>query len=130
MERDILKQSRGLLCSGVDVNFDSVAKHRVIWPVDLTCEALSVSRSGFYSWLTRVPSARSVSDAVVGQEIRTSFRRATAPPEHVVCGTTSRVMPITAACTRSNSQCERRRFVRDQGGKNALSMLVPAMRLH
>jgi putative transposase len=45
----------------------------VIWPVELTCEALGVSRSGFYAWLTRVPSARSVSDAVIGQEVRTSF---------------------------------------------------------
>ena len=45
----------------------------MIWPVDLTCEALGVSRSGFYAWLTRIPSARSVSDAMIGQEVRTSF---------------------------------------------------------
>ena len=72
MERDILK-NRGLVRSGVDVKFGFVAKHRAIWPVELTCEALGVSRSGFYAWLTRVPSARSVSDAVIGLEVRTSF---------------------------------------------------------
>ncbi len=55
------------------MKFGFVAKHRVIWPVDLTCEALGVSRSGFYSWLTRVPSSRSVSDAVIGLEVRNSF---------------------------------------------------------
>ena len=55
------------------MKFGFVAKHRVIWPVELTCEALGVSRSGFYAWLTRVPSARSVSDAVIGLEVRTSF---------------------------------------------------------
>ena len=36
-----------------------VAKHRGIWPVAFLCEALGVSRSGFYAWLTRPPSARS-----------------------------------------------------------------------
>lgn len=55
------------------MRFGFVAKHRVIWPVELTCEALGVSRSGFYAWLTRILSARSVSDAVIGQEVRTSF---------------------------------------------------------
>lgn len=55
------------------MKFGFVAKYRAIWPVELTCEALGVSRSGFYSWLTRVPSARSVGDAVIGLEVRTSF---------------------------------------------------------
>lgn len=55
------------------MKFGFVAKHRAIWPVELTCEALGVSRSGFYSWLARVPSARSVSDALIGLEVRTSF---------------------------------------------------------
>ena len=55
------------------MKFGFEAKHRAIWPVELTCEALGVSRSGFYAWLTRIPSARSVSDAVMGQEVRSSF---------------------------------------------------------
>lgn len=38
--------------------FAFVAKHRGIWPVALICEALGVSRSGFYGWLTRPPSDR------------------------------------------------------------------------
>ncbi len=55
------------------MKFGFVAKYRAIWPVEFTCEELGVSRSGFYSWLTRVPSARSVSDAVIGLEVRTRF---------------------------------------------------------
>lgn len=55
------------------MKFGFIAKHRGIWPVELACEALGVSRSGFYSWLTRIPSARSVSDAVLGLAVRTSF---------------------------------------------------------
>lgn len=35
------------------MRFGFVAKHRGIWPVNLMCEALGVSRGGFYAWLTR-----------------------------------------------------------------------------
>lgn len=55
------------------MKFGFVAKHRAIWPIELMCEALGISRSGFYSWLTRVPSVRTQSDAIIGQEVRASF---------------------------------------------------------
>ena len=35
------------------MKFGFVAKHRGAWPVAMVCEALGVSRSGFYAWLTR-----------------------------------------------------------------------------
>jgi hypothetical protein len=35
------------------VKFGFIAKHRGIWPADWLCEALGVSRGGFYAWLTR-----------------------------------------------------------------------------
>jgi putative transposase len=54
--------------------FGFVAKHRGIWPVALLCEALGVSRSGFYAWLRRGPSARSHRDEVLSAKIRTSFQ--------------------------------------------------------
>src|SRR5215204_1857985 len=53
--------------------FGFVAKHRGIWPVAFLCEALGVSRSGFYAWLRRGPSARSRRDEVLGAKIRSSF---------------------------------------------------------
>jgi putative transposase len=53
--------------------FGFVAKHRGIWPVAFLCEALGVSRSGFYAWLTRGPSARSRREEVLSAKIRTSF---------------------------------------------------------
>ena len=53
--------------------FSFVAKHRGIWPVALICEALGVSRSGFYAWATRGPSARSKHDDVLTAEVRRSF---------------------------------------------------------
>jgi putative transposase len=53
--------------------FAFVAKHRGIWPVTLICEALGVSRSGFYAWLTREPSGRARRDDVLTREVRRSF---------------------------------------------------------
>lgn len=53
--------------------FSFVAKHRGIWPVALICEALGVSRSGYYAWLTRSPSDRSRRDEALTAEVRRSF---------------------------------------------------------
>ncbi len=44
------------------MKFGFVAKHRGIWPVDVLCGALGVSRSGFYAWRTRAPSRRTYRD--------------------------------------------------------------------
>ena len=53
--------------------FSFVAKHRGIWPVALICEALGVSRSGFYAWLTREPSDRARREDVLTRKVRDSF---------------------------------------------------------
>ena len=55
------------------MKFEFVAKHRGAWPVNLLCEALGVSRSGFYAWLVRPPSCRSQADEVLGAQVRSSF---------------------------------------------------------
>src|ERR1700730_15116191 len=67
------KKSRGLLREGIDVKFAFIAKHRGIWPAGWLCEALGVSRGGFYAWLTRPRSRRSRSDEELGAKVRTSF---------------------------------------------------------
>ncbi len=53
--------------------FSFMAKHRGIWPVELICGTLGVSRSGFYGWLTRPPSKRTKRDEVLTREVRKSF---------------------------------------------------------
>lgn len=53
--------------------FGFVAKHRGIWPVALICGALGVSRSGFYAWLARRPSARARRDVLLSAKIKESF---------------------------------------------------------
>ena len=55
------------------MKFGFIAKHRGIWPVDVLCEALGVSRSGFYAWRTRPLSARAQSDAKILVDVRGSF---------------------------------------------------------
>lgn len=47
-----------------------MAKHRGIWPLSWLCEALDVSRGGYYSWLKRPPSAHDQRD----EELLTSVR--------------------------------------------------------
>ncbi len=55
------------------MKFGFVAKHRGAWPIDVQCEALGVSRSGFYAWRTRPLSVRARTDAAILQTIRASF---------------------------------------------------------
>ncbi|WP_123295867.1 IS3 family transposase [Comamonas sp. BIGb0124] len=75
MERDILKKAGGLLREGVDMRFGFMAKHRGAWPVNVMCEALGVSRGGFYAWLSRPRSRRSLDDEVLGKHVQQSFVR-------------------------------------------------------
>jgi putative transposase len=55
------------------VKFSFIAKHRGIWPAAWMCEALGVSRGGFYAWLTRPRSARSRSNEDLAAKVRASF---------------------------------------------------------
>jgi transposase InsO family protein len=52
------------------VKFGFIAKHRGVWPAGWLCEALGVSRGGFYAWLTRPRSQRSRSDEELGAKVR------------------------------------------------------------
>ena len=53
--------------------FAFMARHRGIWPLKTICEALGVSRSGFYGWLTRPASERAKKHAALVAEIGKSF---------------------------------------------------------
>jgi putative transposase len=55
------------------VKFGFIVKHRGIWPTAWLCEALGVSRGGFYAWLTRPPTQRARHDEALGAKIRASF---------------------------------------------------------
>jgi transposase InsO family protein len=55
------------------VKFGFIVKHRGVWPANWMCEALGVSRGGFYAWLTRPRSRRSRTDEELGAKVRASF---------------------------------------------------------
>jgi putative transposase len=55
------------------VKYGFVAKHRGAWPAVMMCGALGVSRSGFYAWLTRPRSQRSLDDDMLAARVRQSF---------------------------------------------------------
>jgi hypothetical protein len=44
------------------MKFGFIAKHRGIWPIGRLCEALGVSRSGFYAWRSWPPSRHARAD--------------------------------------------------------------------
>lgn len=55
------------------MKFGFVTKHRGAWTVRQLCEALGVSRSGYYGWLTRPRSQRERDDEAIGMQVRQSF---------------------------------------------------------
>jgi putative transposase len=55
------------------VKFAFVARYRPIWPTRVMCRLLGVSASGFYEWLGRPPSTRSLANARLLVRIREYF---------------------------------------------------------
>ena len=55
------------------MKFAFIATHRGIWPAEWLCEALGVSRAGFYAWRTRSPSARARTNEQLLSRVRSSF---------------------------------------------------------
>ena len=55
------------------MKFAFIATHRGMWPAGWLCEALGVSRAGFYAWRTRSPSARARVNEQLLNRVRSSF---------------------------------------------------------
>jgi putative transposase len=53
--------------------FAFVDREKALYDVTVLCSLLKVSRSGFYAWTRRPPSARAVADAVLTEQIQTAF---------------------------------------------------------
>jgi putative transposase len=54
------------------VSYGFVHDHVALFPVQLMCEVLGVSRSGYYDWVSRPESARAAEDRGLAAEIRAS----------------------------------------------------------
>jgi putative transposase len=57
------------------VRFEFIAKHRGAWQTRRLCQALGVSRGGFYEWMQRPESARARHNRQLTVQIRTSFEQ-------------------------------------------------------
>src|SRR6476660_8051678 len=71
----VRKKSSGVLREGVAVRYACIARHRGEYPVRLMCRVLTVAPSGFYTWLTRAPTARAIADERLILNIRVSYDR-------------------------------------------------------
>src|SRR3954466_1872926 len=54
------------------MSYAFIRDHVVGFPIQVMCEVLGVSRSGYYDWASRPESARAVEDRAVAAEIRTA----------------------------------------------------------
>jgi putative transposase len=57
------------------VRFEFVRAEKATYPVTVLCDALDVSRSGFYAWQARPPSSRAQDDARLIVEVRAAHAR-------------------------------------------------------
>nr|WP_153006874.1 IS3 family transposase [Sphingomonas sanguinis] len=69
MERDILKKAGRHLCGDAAVKFAFIEQHASTWPVNVMCRMLGVSRSGYYDWRGRAPSARTTANLALLRDV-------------------------------------------------------------
>lgn len=57
------------------MKFGFIARHRGVWQTRQMCQALSVSRAGFYEWLSRPESCRARENQALLAAVRISFQQ-------------------------------------------------------
>ena len=60
------------------MKFAFIEAEKATWPVEVLCDVLAVSRSGYYAWTKRPPSAHATRDAQLAVELTASHRRSRA----------------------------------------------------
>ncbi|QEG32098.1 hypothetical protein GobsT_69490 [Gemmata obscuriglobus] len=64
------QQSPDVLRHPDEVTFAGIEEHKTEWPIALVCRVLDVSRSGFYVWRSREPSAAEVRREELTEEVK------------------------------------------------------------
>ena len=137
MEREILN-SRGLLREGEQVKFAFIAAEKVTYPVEMLCNVLEVSRSGYYAWVKRAAPMRAKADTKLAVEVAAVHRRSRASTAARAC--TRSCAPGAGAWARSGSSgsCgprslvarQKRRFLPSTGPKHALPLAPNVLDRH
>jgi putative transposase len=117
-----------VLCQGVAARYAVMTTLRLTYPLPLLCRVLAVSRSGYYTWLTRQPSQRTREEARLEAEIRAAHTRsrATFGPERLqqdllVHGITTGICRIRRLRKKMGIRCKQvRRFKATTDSKHAL----------
>lgn len=52
------------------MKFAFIEQHASTWPVNVMCRMLGVSRSGYYGWRDRPPSARTTANLALLDDVR------------------------------------------------------------
>ena len=52
------------------MRFQFIHQNRELWPIDLQCRVLEVSRQGYYQWLDQTPSARTEKQQAIVSQIK------------------------------------------------------------
>ncbi len=57
------------------MRYQFIDAQKKAWPITLMCDVLDVSRTGYYDWAEREPSARSRSNQALDRHIHVIYRR-------------------------------------------------------
>ncbi len=71
----VSQESSRLLCQEVSLKFQFISDHQELFNISAMCRVMSVSRSGYYEWLSRPASRRSQEDQVLKADIRNIHER-------------------------------------------------------
>ena len=103
-----------------------MAHHRRVWPIRWMSQALGVSTSGFYEWLTRPESNLSMTNRTILVRIRESFEASHqtygSPAYGEICGTGT----SPAARTGPPGSCDRQVWLPEYDSRFLVTSRVDA----
>jgi transposase len=73
-ERAILKKSSGHLLCGTKQIYGFITEHRTVFRIEEMCRAFEVSRSGYYDFIKRKPSKKTVTDQKIKDALIPAFK--------------------------------------------------------
>ena len=73
MEKEILRKATAFFAKEKSMRFTFIDVEKALYPMRILCRVLEVSRSGYYAWRARKPSARDLEDERLRPKIAAAF---------------------------------------------------------